>query len=1229
MLKRLELVGFKSFADKTHFDFAPGVTGIIGPNGSGKSNIVDAIRWVLGEQSARSLRGGEMTDVIFNGSASRRSLGMAEVSMLFDNGKGVLATDASEVRITRRVYASGEGEYLINNQVCRLKDVKDLFLGSGAGTDAYSIIQQGQVDILLQTAPKERRAIFEEAAGISRFKAKKVEATRRLERVEPNLQRLRDILQEVEKSLRSVKLQAAKAQRYQEYSGRLKELRVGLSLHKLHAITERLAASSAALESLRASLREHDESADSTYRELDKLRDEIARLSATIGEQSDELSSAREQIASETGRRERAWTTEEELQEELSQARRHLAALSRTVRQLAASCDRAREELSRVERECQEQRDAVEKQKADLAGLEQDVKDLDAQREQAKADILEQTDRVGKLHNKASDYERDLKALSYQRSRLLASSEKAAESLAELDVELEELTAAEESLQEKLAQASKAQELLKGEHGTLKQLHDETAERASDLQKQRIKLASRIEVLENLERSHEGVSTAAREVFAHLESADPGPWRTVVGIVADMLTVRREFAPLIDLALGERAQRFLVGDPEQLARALHERGKPFSGRVSFLHLAPRARASAPPLAESAALVFAMSAWPGAGSDIHPGVVALADQVVRCDDPRFADLPSLLLGKTLIVRDLASGRDVIALDTGYRCITLNGELLEADGTLTVGTHHAEAGILSRKSELRELREQVVRLDRRLADLDLDLVALRERMAQTTSRAREGQQEIDAASKQAGELRLRIEHHRKNHQHIAEEVTTSKGELTRLEQDIEQLQACWQREREQQSEAEAAVQASQARMDELSGEVRRCEARISALQAEMGIRRQALGWAEGQLEGLRARQVQEEKTYRERAAEEQGARAHLAERQQRLDACHLALLQGSCVLASAQWRKEQAELRLAEDSRRRAQAQREQAALSAEVKERQKAQKEQQDRAHQLELAVKEDQGLRDVILAPLHDEYQIDLAALYQQHVEAGQLDLLDQPLVTASPDGGEPIPVEDEIAELKQKLKKLGSVNLDSIAEEAELEARRAHLQVQLDDLVAAQQKLQDIITRINADSRRLFTETFDTIRAHFQELFRKLFGGGMADVVMEEGADVLESGIEVVARPPGKELRSISLMSGGEKTMTAVALLLAIFRSKPSPFCILDEVDAALDEANVGRFTAVLRDFLDRSQFIIITHHKRTMAAADVLYGVTMAESGISSRYSVRFEDWPDDEAPPAEQAA
>ncbi|MCI0465351.1 MAG: chromosome segregation protein SMC [Gemmataceae bacterium] len=1238
MLKRLELIGFKSFAEKTAFDFGDGITAIIGPNGSGKSNIIDSVRWALGEQSAKSLRGGEMVDVIFNGSTSRRSLGLAEVTMTFDNRRKVLASQAEEIQVTRRVYRDGQGEYLINQQPCRLKDVKELFLGSGAGGGAYCIIEQGRVDVLLQASNQERRSIFEEAAGISRFKAKKTETLRKLERVEQNLQRLQDIIDEVEKQLRSVKLQAAKAQRYQEYSGRLRELRVGLGLQEYHQLTERLTAETEVLERLRAALKERAEQAAEWEADMQQLEGMLNQLDDRLREQEALLSAARERIRAEetTLAHENALSTD--LEAELARTRGRLTELNGRVAALAESARRAREELHGVEAQREEQREGVRALEEGLQATIWRLAELNQRRETDKNEHMEQMRRSALLQNDAVSYKAQIDNLRRERDRLRLRTEQAAESLASLDVELQELGEADAELQGRLGTAREELAQRRAERERLGQLRDETGELLSDLRQQRSGLSSRVEVLEGLERSHEGLGTGVREVFGLLERPDPGPWRTVVGMIADLLTVRREYAHLIDLALGDWAQRFLVRDLDALAEALAQRGQPFSGRVTFLPLRPPTNGAQgdgrrPNRVIEVSLVGQARAPRAAeAAPAHAGVIAPAEALVSCDHPELSDLPGQLLGRTLIVLDLATARALAPSTPGYRLVTLQGELLEPDGTLTVGMHHAETGILSRKSELRELRGQLASLDRRIGETERDLADLRERLADLEERMAAQERTIQVLAEQVADLRARLERHRDRRQGLHEEVAVSRDEIQRVEQEIGTLEQAWQGALEQVAAAEERVHALAARMHEADVESRAREEERQARQQEYTLAKVALAKVEERLQGLRAQHDQREADLSQRQQERDECERGLQTSRSRLVESQRTMLQASAVLAQGYLDKEAAERRVAELSADRATHRQERVRLASLAQTVRAEWRDQQEQAHTRELEVNDLKHHRETLCDRLREDYQVELGELYREQgtedrarsVSKGQ----DQTLAYASGSVLSPEQANEEIAELRRKLSRLGSVNLDSLQELSELETRARSLQEQHDDLTSAKRSLEEIIGKINQDSKRLFSETFVTIRTHFQELFRKLFGGGMADVILEDENDILECGIEINARPPGKELRSISLMSGGEKTLTAVALLLAIFRSKPSPFCILDEVDAALDEANIGRFTGVLREFLDRSQFIIITHSKRTMTCADVLYGITMQESGVSKRVAVRFEDWPEDNGQPRETA-
>jgi chromosome segregation protein len=1199
MLKRLELVGFKSFADKTTFEFGGGITAIVGPNGSGKSNIVDAVRWILGEQSAKSLRGGEMADVIFNGSTTRRGLGLAEVTMTFDNHKRSLGIEADEVQITRRVYRDGEGEYLINQAPCRLKDIKELFLGSGAGGDAYCVIEQGRVDALLQSSTTERRAIFEEAAGISRFKAKKLETLRKFERVDQNLQRLKDVMDEVDKQLRSVRLQASKAQRYQEYSGRLKTLRVAVSSLEYRQLAEHLASDTAALEKLKTELAERAQTTSAWEAEIKRLETSLGEAEESLHLQEARLAQSREQIKACQTTLGHESALAGELEADLARHRSRGLEQAGRMSELEAAAERARTEMEQADIEAASQRAVVAELEKTARATAEALTALRNQQNLAKTAHLDQMRRAAHLQNDAVAFKAQMDNLTRQREHLHVKAEQAVESLASIDIELQELTEADMAVQNKLSAARHALAALKMERERQKMIFDQTSEIVSRLRQERSGLSGRIELLQELERSQEGLGAGVREVLEHLRRPDPGPWRTVAGMIADFLTVRREHAPLIDLALGDRAQQFVARDTQMLAEALAERAKPFSGRVSFsLHGAVKAPAATEP------------------APAHPGIVASAETLAVCHNPEFADLPTRLLGRTLVARDLPTARAIAEQAPGYRFVTLAGELLEPDGTLTVGAHRAETGILSRKSELRELLEQIASMDKTLAATGEELADIRGRQAALDDECAAKQEEIDVLAEQAADLRGRVERHRDRRQGLHEEVTLSRDEILRMEREIESLAGSFHQAQAQAAAAEAEVQMLHVQIERAEhqlrqGEQDRLEREQNAKQAAV-----ALGKAEQRLTGLRSEHERLFADLRQRQQEAAQAEQGLRDCKTRLAYSQLTRLNASATLAYGYRDKEAAELEVAALTELRQQLRQQRMKLATDIQELRNAWRTQHEDAHARELAVNDLRHQQSTLVERIREDYQVDLGQFAQQR----PADVPEEPFA--------PDKADEEIAELRRKLAKLGSVNLDALQELEELEAREASLRVQFDDVTAAKRECEEIIAKINQDSRKLFGETLTAIRGHFQELFRKLFGGGMADIVLENEADILESGIEIVARPPGKELRSISLMSGGEKTMTAVALLLAMFRSKPSPFCLLDEVDAALDEANIGRFTAVLREFLDLSQFIIVTHSKKTMSCADVLYGITMQESGISKQVAVRFEDWEEEPVGAAEAA-
>ncbi|HEX4131657.1 MAG TPA: chromosome segregation protein SMC [Pirellulales bacterium] len=1188
MLKALELVGFKSFADKTRFEFPRGITAIVGPNGSGKSNVVDGIKWVLGEQSVKSLRGKEMTDCIFNGSASRPAVNVAETTLVFDNSRRLLAVDAPEVSITRRVYRSGEGEYLINQQPSRLRDIRDLFTGTGVATEAYSVIEQGKVDVMLQSSPRERRIIFEEAAGISRFKTKKIESLRRLERVEQNLLRLADIVGEVESHLKSVRQQASKARRYQEHANRLQELRIQVALADWRSLSECLATAEAELVSLTLARDARQAETDACEAEARRIDAEFSRTEHALGSLQSRAAQHREQIAALEATIAHHRARAAELEQERGRLRTQLASLGTRTGDLSQQMQETAEATSAAEEAYRQLEQHLADHEAELARLAEQLDAYRAEDDRCRAESLERLREAAAAESEVSLLEARIANLRNERKRHdqraaeTATAQQAVErDLQALGRQRTELAQAIDLRQRELSQATARlvalRQELTGHVADLNQLE----QRASGL-------GERVAVLDELEQRFEGLGAGVQEVLVAARQGT-GALKSVRGLVADLLRVPMDIAPLVDIALGERAQHVVIGSNDELLTLLESKQHRFQGRVGFVPLDARPLASI----DEADL---------AG---EPGVVTRADRAIECES-ELREVCRRLLGHTWIVETLADARRLAAgAGRGLTFITRTGEQLLHDGTLCVGPREASLGLISRRSELRDLRTTLADvtagidatrnlcqvLEMRIAAEDSAVQTLTTLRAQATAAAGENRVQITA-------LELRAAGLVEQRAGIERELTETDRQLAATAAEQERLQALHAQAHQLAGDAQAAATLAGQRLAE------HLELRLTRERAAAAARME-LAKSDERLRNLRARRAQVELDRQERQRMLADLRAQLAGTCERQLASDRAVLQAESQLALLCLDKERGGREMAQIAEARLASNRQRGALSSRMQELRAESQRLEGLRHAQDLSANEIRLQRKTLADRLREDYQIELAER-EAHPSDEELHQREA--------------VEHEIAELRRRLNQLGNVNLDSLRELEELETRYASLKAQHDDLSKAKQLLVEIIEKINVDSRRLFSETLEKVRLNFQVLFRKLFGGGQADIVLEQDVDILDSGIEIVARPPGKEPRNISLLSGGEKTLTCVALLLAIFQYRPSPFCVLDEVDAALDEANIERFAAVLQEFLVWTQFIVVTHSKKTMTCATTLYGVTMQESGVSKRVAVRFEDVSDD---------
>ena len=1195
MLTSIELSGFKSFADRTRMDFSEGISVLVGPNGSGKSNIVDAIKWVLGEQSVKKLRGSEMTDVIFNGSETRAPANVAEVTLSFDNRNRFFDLDAAEVHLTRRVYRSGESEYLVNRQASRLKDIRELLSGTGLGLQAYSIIEQGRVELLLQSTPVQRRGILEEAAGVARFNAKKMEVLRQLARVEQNLLRVSDIVNEIEGQLRNTKSQAGKAQLYRQYVARMQELRTESSLIEWREKKGASAGLETEIETLGARKTELEERVRSAEAALLERSRELDAADASIRGIEGNLAAVREKIAGTESNVDFQFSQIEQLEKEILENGRQLLSLN----------------MRRGDTE-----EMMRKTDDEIFEAKTHLRQITALFESRQSALEELIGRCGEQRRRLSEIAETLRANGLEQTRLDGEREALSIRSETLDRTQKKRSGELESLREQMDELLRIDGELRGESGELsekldrvrEQIAAKTGEKSAALdelaiqrnewaeQKQRLSgTCERISLLEELLRRHEGLSPGVKEVLR--ESVNPSsPFRHVHGLVADLIRVNPEAAPLIELALGQKAQYLVVSPDPEFFRHIERNKGNFSGMVCFTWLDPKAN---------------VEVWKKKGIyEGRPGVLGRADRFVETD-PKYGELIWRLLGRTWIVESYAVAKALYRESDGQTgFITLTGESLVSDGTLIVGPMRTSSGLITRRTELRTLAGTRAELDVAVSESTARITLLEKRNAEIEKSLTEAEEEFRECQNGLDRLRLQQMSNRKEDRRVRTQFDRLNAELTELAAERERLDAERKTLDERLAErirANGETEAERDRTAKESEELQTLRAEESKKTTGLKIE---LAKSEERLDFLTARknQFEENQTERRKLLADHNSRyAALLERR---DAAEMAVLTAESNLAIFYSRKEEISGALLENRQTRG------GLVAAKKKTEQELKKAQQELAkiresiHAKELSVERLLQEQRTLAERMREDYGVDLAA------ELARRGAGDSSAETEETGAGSHEECLAEIESLKTKMNRLGSVNLEAIETLENLETRYTKLFNQYNDLLKAKKEILRIIERTKNDSQRLFEETFDAVKIYFCDIFQRLFGGGHADLVFDDPENRAESGIDLVVRPPGKDLKSVMLLSGGEKTLTCVAFLLAIFRYRANPVCILDEVDAALDEGNVGRFTAVIRESKTDTQFFIITHSKKTMTAAKTMYGVTMEDSGVSKLIGVQFDD-------------
>ncbi len=1187
MLKALELVGFKSFPDKTRFEFPPGITVVVGPNGSGKSNIVDAMKWVLGEQSARSLRGKEMADVIFKGSAQgqRKPANTAQVTMIFDNTSKLLPNDAVEVHVTRRVYRSGEGEYLINGDVCRLRDIKDMFRGTGLGSDAYSLIEQGKVDSLLRASPKDRRAIFEEAAGISRFKAKKVDAQRRLERVEQNMLRLSDIVDEVHTRWNRIKSQASKAQRYREHSERLQSLRTHVGRSDWQRFTSELAgleseskSLAAEMASAAAELEAHEFELRESETQVSDIQQSARKIDAKAGRARERRAGCESIVAQQNA-------TVTQLQQE---SERH-AARSAELRSRAAALEAQLSESqlarnSAQQTACNEQ-NALKASRDARDQLVTQIQTARTESETKREQFVLQMRQAADLGNHISAHESQQKSADAAIAAAESRREAVQQELVDARANLEECEANARTAKQQMEEVDAEFKSLQSQLSAEESEYAQGVKRVAQLRQRHAALLARVSVMEEIEQRMEGVGSGVKQVLDLSSKGDP-VFAGVRGMVADIVDVTDpDKALMVEIALGQRAEHLVVAGQE-LFEQLEGGCIEFPGRVGFLRL----QSSPPP---SSAVVVNL--------DGEPGVIGRADRFVQTDS-EYEHLVGWLMRDTWFVESITDALQYHrAIHAPIRLVTRSGELLDRDGRLVVGRMEAGIGIISRRTELRQVADQAQSLETVLHDQEKHSERLQNQLGERHAASKEIAQRRQQAFERATKLESRVDSAHQRVDELTASLQTSEAELNAAVASRDEVKSLLAHGRSQLSQLEGAIRLLESSLAKERSRITEMEELLQVRQLDVTEKEVVVAKSGQQLDALDAQLQQLQRSQGEREEAIQSVQTEFDRCVERRQHAELQILAARSEIAELALTDEacQEQLRAIEEQRTRLQSRRK-SAQDAVGTMRQLIRKAEQ-RLHTHELDAEKVRHQRDSLAERLKEDYGI---ATDQLNAELTHDEMAEREEIDA------------EIQTLRQRLSKLGAVNLDALEEIDEIESRYTTLKGQYDDLIEAKETLEKIIAKINADSRRLFAETLEAIRVNFGRMFRKVFGGGRADIVLEEGVDILESGIEIIATPPGKHSLALSLLSGGERALTAVTLLMAIFEYRPSPFCVLDEVDGPLDEANIGRFVEVLRSFLQWTKFVVVTHSKRTMTAATTLYGVTMQESGVSKRVAVRFED-------------
>ena len=1175
-LKNIEVQGFKSFAQKINFEFHNGINGIVGPNGSGKSNVGDAVRWVLGEQSAKSLRGGNMQDVIFSGTETRKPLSYASVAITLDNSDHKLPVEFNEVTVTRRLYRSGESEYLINGSNCRLKDINEMFYDTGIGKEGYSIIGQGQIDRILSGKPEERRELFDEAAGIVKFKRRKNTTVKKLEEERQNLVRVTDILSELTRQLGPLEKQSETAKIYLAKREALKELDVNMFLLEYSSTAE-------SLKELGEKHRLAQENLEDTQKEYEQTRVEYDRLEQELEELNTRMDALRMESQEQALHKQQLEGQINVLNEQILagvQNEDHYRSRLKTIEEELAAREASRKELeeekSDLYSQLKEVRSRLKDEEEKLNTAQENIRTCTQAVEEGKNEIIEILNSRANTKGKAQRFDAMMeqadirKAEISQRILRLKSEEEEQQTI------LRKAQEQYDSITESIRSANEECDRLNQEVGNIQ---EKLKEQTVELEKQQTSYhreASRLESLRNLTERYDGYGNSIRRVMEQKERV-PG----IQGVVADLIQVNKDYEVAIETALGGSIQN-IVTDNEQTAKTLIEfLKKNRYGRATFLpmsSISPRGEFSPREALK------------------EPGVIGVASELVTTA-PQYQQIARFLLGRVLVVDHIDHA---IAIGRKYRhslrMVTIEGESLSPGGSMTGGAFKNNSNLLGRRREIEELEKGVAKLKSEVAMIQKAMEdnrnrrnVLRDAIADFQDKLRQQYIEQNTAKMNIAQQEEKAEEIRGGYEQINRDKEQIRRQMLEIRQDHEQIARELESSRQDEQELESFIEEKQAELDQwkeeetkLTRELEKIRLQASSLDQKNRFDQENLNRLNSETQTLE----NEQKSIYESLAHssEEMEQKKLTIQELKTEAANSGIQAQEAKLQLEKWQKEKEERngKHKEFFEKRDQ-------LSGQIGLLDKE-------CFRLKSQMDKLEESREERISYMWEEYEItpNNALSYRKE------ELTDLP------------EMKKQVAQIKEEIRRLGSVNVNAIEDYKDLLERHTFLSGQYNDLITAEKTLEQIIQELDEGMRKQFTEKFAEIQREFDKAFKELFGGGKGTLELDEEADILEAGIRITSQPPGKKLQNMMQLSGGEKALTAIALLFAIQNLKPSPFCLLDEIEAALDDSNVGRFAGYLQKLTKNTQFIIITHRRGTMNAADRLYGITMQEKGVSTLVSV-----------------